>query len=57
MQKILILNSNLISLLCKLYFDKAVNIGRNSFVLKICFHLNKTFMYTTKLYFKLLCKT
>ena len=28
---------------CKLYFDKAVNIGRNSFVLKLCFQLNKTF--------------
>ena len=43
MHLILILNSSLISLLCKLYFDKAVIISRNSFILKLCFHLNIAF--------------
>ena len=30
-------------MLCKLHFDKAVNIDRNSFVLILFFHLNNTF--------------
>ena len=30
-------------MLCKLHFNKVINIGRNSFILKSCFHLNKTF--------------
>ena len=29
-------------MLCKLYFDKAVNIDRNSFFVKLSFNLNKT---------------
>ena len=31
MHKILIQNNNLVSLLCKLYFEKAVKIGRNNY--------------------------
>ena len=30
-------------MLCKLYFDKAVKIGLKSFLLRLCFNLNKTF--------------
>ena len=35
-------------MLCKLYFDKAVNIGHHSFVLKLCFNLNKIFYWDDK---------
>ena len=41
MHLILILNSNLLPLLCKLCFDKAVKIGRNTLFFKLYLYLKK----------------